>query len=302
MRDHLAGISIFVEAVEAGGFSAAAERLNLSRSSVGKAIARLEERLGTRLFHRTTRSTMLTDDGNAYYEHCLQALEAIRAGEAMLESGRHTVSGRVRISMPVLFGRYCVVPILVGLARRYPELELELSFSDKLVNLVEDGFDLAVRNGPLDHAADHLIARKIARQHMVVCAAPSYVERHGQPECIEDLGMHGIVAYGWSGYTSTWRFPKPGKESAVMFKPQARLKLDDLEAIADLASQGMGLAWLPYWLVKARIQSGTLVPVLEHQPGFVMESYALWPQTQSLPFRLRVVVDALSSELPKVMA
>jgi len=302
MRDHLAGIMIFVEAVEAGGFSAAAERLNLSRSSVGKAIARLEKRLGTRLFHRTTRSTVLTDDGSAYYEHCLQALETIRAGEAVLESGRGTVRGRLRISMPVLFGRYCVAPILAGLACRYPELEMELSFSDKLVNMVEDGFDLAVRNGPLDNSADHLIARKVARQHMVVCAASSYLERQGMPERIEDIGVHDIVAYGRSGYTSTWRFPKSGNEPAVTFKPQARLRLDDVEAIADLASRGMGIAWLPYWLVKERIQSGILVPVLEDQPGFVMESYALWPQTHSLPLRVRVVVDELSNELPKVMA
>lgn len=301
MRNHLAGIAVFVEAVEAGGFSAAAERLNLSRSSVGKAIARLEQRLGTRLFHRTTRSMVLTEAGEAYYEHCLQALEAIRAGEAMLESGRHKVSGRVRISMPVFFGRYCVAPILAGLARQYPELEMELSFSDRLVNLVADGFDLAVRNGPLDNSADHLVARKIAHQHMVVCAAPSYLAIHGVPEHIEDIGMHETIAYSQSGYTYAWRFPKKGNVPAVTFKPKARLRLDDLEAIADLAASGMGIAWLPDWLVKERIHSGALASVLEDQPGFVIESYALWPQTHSLPLRVRVVVDELVSELPKVM-
>src|SRR5882757_11056332 len=129
MIDRLTGVGIFVETVEAGGFSAAATRLNLSRSAVGKTVARLEQRLGVRLFHRTTRSQSLTEDGQAFYERCLKALEEIRQGEAMLESGRREVAGRLRVSMPVLFGRRCAAPLLVGLARRHPKLELELNFS-----------------------------------------------------------------------------------------------------------------------------------------------------------------------------
>lgn len=132
MIGRLAGLPVFIEAVEAQGFSAAAARLNLSRSAVGKSVARLEDRLGVRLFHRTTRSQSLTEDGQAFYEHCLRALAEIRAGEAMLESGRLEVAGRLRVSMPVLFGRRCVAPILAGLAGKHPKLELDLSFSDRL--------------------------------------------------------------------------------------------------------------------------------------------------------------------------
>lgn len=301
MRDRLAGISVFVEAVEAGGFSAAAARLNLSRSAVGKAVARLETRLGVRLFHRTTRSQSLTDDGQAYYEHCLRALETIRAGEAMLESGRRNVGGRLRVSMPVLFGRRCVAPILADLARQYPDLELTLNFSDLLVNVVEDGFDLVVRNGPLDNSADQLAARMIARQHLVVCAAPSYLEARGTPGRIADIVEHETIVYGRSGRVYAWRFPEAGDAPPVTIQPEARLCFDDLEAIADAAAKGMGLTWLPYWLVRDRILSGELVQVLESRPGLVIEAFALWPQSRHMPLRVRVAIDALVKGLPEVM-
>lgn len=145
--EQLKGISIFVETVEAGGFSAAADRLHLTRSAVGKTIARLEQRLGVRLFNRTTRMQSLTEEGRFFYERCLRAVEEIRLGEAMLESGRHSVRGRLRISMPVLFGRLCIAPILENLLDEHPELELDLSFNDRIVDLLEDGFDLVIRNG-----------------------------------------------------------------------------------------------------------------------------------------------------------
>ena len=140
MTDRLKGISVFVTAVEAGSFSLAASRLHLSRSAVGKTIARLEQRLAVRLFHRTTRSQSLTDDGALFYERCLRALEEIRSAETLLESGKQQVSGRLRVSMPVLFGRMCIAPLLTGLAREHPGLELELSFNDRIVDLIEDGF------------------------------------------------------------------------------------------------------------------------------------------------------------------
>src|SRR6266446_615422 len=143
----LSGVDVFVAAVEAGGFAAAGERLHLTRSAVAKAIARIEERLDVRLFHRTTRTLGLTEDGQTYYERCVRALEELRAGEAALESGRREAAGRLRVSAPVLFGRYCVAPVLAKVAAQHPKLELELSFSDRPVDLIEDGFDLAIRNG-----------------------------------------------------------------------------------------------------------------------------------------------------------
>src|SRR5664280_1748699 len=138
MRDSLDGVAVFVEAVEAGGFARAAERLALTRSAVGKTVARMEARLGVRLFHRTTRSQSLTEDGQNYYERCLRALEELRAGEALLESGRREVSGKLKVSMPVLFGRYCVGPVLLELAQEHATLELDLRFSDAVVDLIAE--------------------------------------------------------------------------------------------------------------------------------------------------------------------
>jgi DNA-binding transcriptional LysR family regulator len=299
MSDHLAGISVFVEAVNAGGFANAATRLNLSRSAVGKTVAKLEARLGVRLFHRTTRNQSLTEDGQIYYERCLRALEEIQAGEAMLDSGRQQVSGRLRISMPVLFGRRCVLPVLARLAQQHPDLVLELDFNDRHVHVMEDGFDLAIRSGPLRDDS-HLVARRIAAQRMTVCAAPGYLEAHGAPSSIDQIPAYDAIVYGHSGRVYDWRFPVADAPTQTI-APQSRLRCNDLEAIADAAVAGMGLAWLPLWLVRDRIRAGDLVPLLENQPGLVFDIYALWPKVPSIPLRQRIVIDTLAEALPKIM-
>jgi DNA-binding transcriptional LysR family regulator len=189
MRDRLEGVAVFVEAVEAGGFSRAAEHLALSRSAVGKAIARLETRLGVRLFHRTTRVQSLTEEGQAYYERCQRALDELRAGESFLEAGRTEVIGLLRISMPVLFGRYCVAPILIGMAKQHSKLELDLRFSDLVVDVIGEGFDLAIRNGPTADGSG-LRTRKLLSQKKIVCAAPAYL---AGPEERRQLGKRDQV-------------------------------------------------------------------------------------------------------------
>ena len=164
----LNGIDVFVAAVEAGGFAAAGERLHLTRSAVAKAIARIEEKLNVRLFHRTTRSLRLTEDGQVYYERCVRALKELRAGEAALESGRREAAGRLRVSAPVLLGRRCVAPVLAKVAAQHSKLELELSLSDRPVDLIEDGFDLAIRGGNNGDGAG-LMTRTIGSHRITVC-------------------------------------------------------------------------------------------------------------------------------------
>ncbi len=304
MVDRLTGVSVFIEAAEAGGFSAAATRLNLSRSAVGKAVARLEDRLGVRLFHRTTRNQNLTDDGQAFYEHCQRAMAEIRTGESMLESGRREVAGRLRVSMPVVLGRRCVAPILAGLARQHPKLELDLSFSDRPADLLGDRFDLAVRNSPLGGPLGDwpgLMARRVCRQRMTVCASPAYLTLRGTPQSIEELRGHDAVAYVRpSGRVRTWLFPIRA-DLNVEIMPRLRLRLDDLEAIADAAVAGMGLAWLPSWLIRDRINSGELVRVLDGIPGLVFDCHLVWPQAPHLPLRVRFAIDILAAELPGAM-
>jgi DNA-binding transcriptional LysR family regulator len=182
---------------------------------------------------------------------------------------------------------------------QYPELELELSFSDRPVDLIEDGFDLAVRNGVVGIGAG-LITRRIARQKMTVCASPKYLAAHGTPQDIADLQLHQAVTYSRSGRSRPWLFPTEG-DASLEVVPKNRLRFDDLEAIADAAVAGMGIAWLPCWLIRDHVQSGTLVRILADQPSLILDSYALWPQTPYLSLRTRLTIDALVEELPKIM-
>ncbi|MBB3309443.1 DNA-binding transcriptional LysR family regulator [Rhizobium sp. BK196] len=297
--EQLKGISIFVEAVEAGGFSAAAERLHLTRSAVGKTIARLERRLGVRLFNRTTRMQSLTEEGRFFYERCLRAVEEIRLGEAMLETGRRVVRGRLRISMPVLFGRLCIAPILEKLLDEHPELELDLSFNDRIVDLLEDGFDLAIRNGPLKDNPE-LMARAVARQRMTVCASPAYLERYGIPQTIADIPQHRGVIYRRGDYERSWIFPAPGDPWREI-QPQARLRLDDLGAISDAAVAGRGLAWLPCWLVREDVAAGRLVQVLKHEAANIVDAHAVWLRSPVMLPKVRLAIDTLATRLPAVM-
>ena len=293
--DILADLPAFIAAAEAGSFSAAASRLNLTRSAVGRSIARLEHRLGVRLFHRTTRSLVLTDDGQTFFEHGRRALAEVQTATALLDSGRRIIAGRLRVSMPVLFGRLRIAPILIRLAEAHPALELDLNFSDRLVDVVDDGFDLVVRNGQLRNWPG-LMVRRIAYQLMRVCAAPRYLDGAGVPASLADLPRHHAVLYGRPGYARSWLFPQPGG-STTEIVPPSRMRFDDVGAIRDAAISGHGLAWLPYWLIRDDVDASRLVTVLDHLPAHAFESHALWPQTPHLPLRVRMAIDALVAEL-----
>ncbi|WP_186416662.1 LysR family transcriptional regulator [Bosea sp. CS1GBMeth4] len=297
--DRLTSMAVFVRAVDLGSFVAAAAELGLSAPMVGKHVRFLEERLGLRLLNRTTRRQSLTEFGRAYYERCRSVLAEAEAADALAADQLGEPRGRLRVALPVLFGRHCVLPILLDLARRHPQLELDLSFADGFVDLAEGGHDLAVRTGDL-HDAAHLVTRRLARQRMVVCAAPSYLERHGRPAELADLADHDAVVYRRSGRVRPWLFPRDSGPPAELM-PRHRLRLDDLGAIADAAAFGTGLAWLPSWLVRGRIRSGELVELLPEEGRLPYDVHALWLQTPHLPPKMRVAIDALAAELPGLM-
>lgn len=300
MTDTLKDIPVFVASVEAGSFAQAAVRLHLSRSAVGKSIARLEERLGVRLFHRTTRSQRLTDNGALFYERCLRALEEIRGAETQLETGKHQVNGRLRVAVPVLFGRQCIAPLLIELAQEHPGLELEMSFSDRVVDLVEEGFDMAVRNGALADSSV-LVARRLGEHRMVLCAAPDYLLKNGQPQTVDDLRQHTAINYTRAGRVLPWQLMDYDGTSRT-FIPRSSLNMDDLQAICDAALAGHGLAWLPCWMVIKEIQQGDLVPLLKQAPDVRFDVHAVWQQTPHLPLRVRIAIDMLVKRLPAVMS
>lgn len=298
--DRLVSMAVFVKAVDLGSFAAAAAALDLSGPMVGKHVRFLEERLGVRLLNRTTRRQSLTEFGRAYYERCRVVLAEAEAADALAADELSEPRGKLRVTMPVLFGRRCVAPILLTLVRQYPKLELDLSFNDRVVDLAEDGFDLAIRTGELEDRAG-LIARSVARQRMIVCASPAYLEKHGRPRRIPDLSQHQAIIYSRSGRIPPWLFPRDGQPPAEVTLT-TRLRLDDLDAIADAAAIGMGLAWLPSWLVRERIQSGALVGLLPDEPEFLYDVYTIWLQTPHLPLKVRLAVDALAAGLPGLMA
>ncbi len=299
VNDRLSGVAVFVQAAESGSFAEAAARLELSRSAVAKAIARLEQRLGVRLFHRTTRRQALTEDGQAYYERCVRALAELDAAEAALDSGRREPRGRLRISMPVVFGRHCVAPVLRALAMRHPALELDLSFSDRVAHLVEEGFDLAVRLGPLADSTS-LAARRLGVQHMGIGAAPGYLEARGRPRTVAELDGHAGIAYLRGGRDADWTLVD---EQGRPCRPRidVRLWLDDLQAIADAAIAGIGLAWLPCWMLARYMRSGELELVLDHSHSLPREIYAVWPHSHYLPSKTRAAIDALVAQIPPLL-
>ncbi|WID97546.1 LysR family transcriptional regulator [Bosea vestrisii] len=297
--DRLTSMTVFVRAVDLGSFAAAAAALDLSAPMVGKHVRFLEERLGVRLLNRTTRRQSLTEFGRAYYERCRTVLAEAEAADALAADQLGEPRGKLRVALPVLFGRRCVMPVLLEVAQRHPQLELDLAFGDGFVDLAEGGHDLAIRTGEL-HDAANLVTRRVARQHMIVCAAPSYLEARGTPQQIEELEGRDAVVYRRSGRVRPWLFPREeGPPAEVMLRH--RLRFDDLEAIADAAVLGMGLAWLPSWLVRERLRAGELVELLPDEGRLPYDVHALWLQTPHLPPKIRVAIDALAAELPGLM-
>ena len=282
------GVELFLQIVESGNLTEAAERLNLTRSAVGKGLARLEARLGTRLLQRSTRRQRLTEDGQAYYEHCLRALAELEAAESVLESGRQQPRGRLRASVPLAFGHHYAAPALWGLMDRYPELEIEICFSDRMIDLAQDGFDMAVRIGPLPDT-DRLSARRLGQQVMGLAASPAYVQRRGSIESIEDLAAHRGIAYRSNTTAHRSRLASP-------------LVLDDLQAVADAAIAGVGLAWLPSWLIAhyaLRGQLQAVLPSYREQPAPI---HVIWPTAAHMPAKTRCAIDALVATTPSCLA
>ncbi|MGX9934831.1 LysR family transcriptional regulator [Advenella kashmirensis] len=296
-NDRLNGITTFVRAVEAGSFSLAAERMNLTRSAVGKTIARLEQRLGVLLFQRTSRKQKLTTEGQAYYERCVRALAELDTAEAELNSGRLQPQGVLRISAPKLIGRHCITPVLTTLIERYPDLQIEMIYSDRVADLIEDGLDLAVRIGPLADSTS-LVARPLGQQHQALCASPAYLARHGVPESVSALNGHRAIAYHRGGQDLVWQTlfaHTPGLTLDI------RLRLDDLHSLTDAAIAGVGLAWLPDWQLAQFIRNRQLTAVLPELQLLPTEIHVIWPQTRFLPAKTRIAIDTLLADAPAVL-
>jgi DNA-binding transcriptional LysR family regulator len=285
------GIAEFVAVARLGSFTAAAAELGVTKSSAGRAVSRLETRLGSKLLHRTTRRLVLTPAGEAWLEHCVAALAELDRGESALMLARDMPGGEVRIDLPTTFGRQLVTPVLLDVAERYPALHLNVSFTDRRVDLVSENIDVAVRIGHLDDSAD-LIARQIGVQHMVIVGAPGYIAKRGAPRSEDDLKFHDCIAGRRQGNRIAWLLKQPDG-SIARHAVSAKHEIQDFETVQRAVRAGHGLAQLPFWMVQDDIRDGKLLTVLDGMSGGEVPINILWPRTKALPAKIRVIVDGL---------
>jgi DNA-binding transcriptional LysR family regulator len=288
--DPLAGVAVFVAAARAGSFTRAGERLGMTKSAVGKSIARLEQRLGIPLFHRTTRLNKLTPDGEAFFATCAAAMDEIGATEAALTSRRQVLRGRLRIDMPVAFGRRVLLPMLFEIVRPHPALTLSLSFNDATIDPLLDDVDLVIRFGALKDSS-HLVARHLADQERVICASPAYLQRHGMPATLADLQGHQGIVGSPQGPPMHWVVREQGAVKRIA--PPRTHHLSDGESMVDAAIAGLGICQMPASLVRQAVARGALVPLLVELSTVPVEVHALWPRQAHLSPRVRYVIDQL---------
>lgn len=286
----------FVAAVQAGGFSAAAREMGLARSVVGKSVARLESSVGVRLLNRTTRQISLTDDGAIAFERWRQILDDLAEVDATLAQRRGRPTGLLRLTAPIALGHTMVLPVLQNLLQRWPELTAEVHFSPRYVDVIAEGFDVAVRVGAPDENVE-LQARTIGKQQFVTCGSPQYLEDHGTPQCPRDLTKHSKIAFLKGEGPPSWRFKHDGQLQVLDVVP--RLCMDSGEALMRAGVMGLGLLHLPTYVVGEALGNGSLVEVLADYrppPDLIRVVY---PSKRQLSPRVRTFIDALVEMLPE---
>ncbi|WP_228940360.1 MULTISPECIES: LysR family transcriptional regulator [Photorhabdus] len=287
-------MAVFVQVIESESLSAAARKLGMTPSAVSKLINRLEIRLGVRLLNRTTRKLQLTPEGSVFYERSIRILEDIVVAEQEANQGA-VPRGRIRVHCHVAFGKHCLMPLLPDFLQRYPEITLDISLCDLVVDLLDDRSDVAIRVGPLDDS--RLMVRWLGSSRMVVVGAPSYLERMGIPSMPGDLGRYNRLGFGFTRHVKAWPFID--SEERVQQLPSGNLLLGDGETMRKAAIAGLGLARLARFHVNADIQAGLLLPVLEnYNPGDEEKIYAVFVGSgRQFPSRVRVFLDYLTENI-----
>jgi DNA-binding transcriptional LysR family regulator len=277
---------MFIAVVERHSLTAAAEKLGVSSGQASKLVSRLEQELGVQLLHRTTRSVSTTEAGQAYYERIKGLLEDMDELDATIRSASGAPRGRLTMTVPITFGTQVLAPLLAEFAEAHPLIELDVSFSDRVVNLVEEGFDLALRIGTLRDSS--LIARKLCPIRLVTTASPAYLEKFGRPATPADVAGHACIVDTNFADSATWRFAK-GTSVPI----RGRLRFSNAEACAAAAAIGLGLVQGPSFVAGDRIRSGQLVPVLQSFEPDPLALWAVYTTGRHLAAKVRVMVDFL---------
>lgn len=294
-EDRLTALESFAAVARRLSFVAASDELGVSASALSRRIAQLEASLGTRLFQRTTRKVSLTEAGGVYLRYVIEALEQIADGHAAVSKFASEPTGRLRVALPNLFGQLQVAPRIPKFLRRNPKISLELSFSDWAVDLVSEGYDVAVRVGTLESSS--LVARRLAPNRRLLCASPEYLAHHGEPTDPHELVNHACLQV--STYRSyDWRLQRDDETIDVAISPVIRA--DNGEALRQAALAGCGITLMPTFIVSDDMRAGRLVQILSEWQATESWVWALYPHTRFLPLKVRAFVDFLVAEFGDV--
>ena len=293
VADRLGSLSTFVHAAELRSFTSAGRRLGISSSAVGKTIVRLEQRLGVQLFVRSTRSVTLTAEGQAFLERCRRILAEIEAAETEIAQSHGEPAGRIRVSMPLT--SVLLTPTITAFAAAYPKIELDIDFSDRIVDLVEEGFDVVLRTGPATDSM--LMTRVIGSFRYVVVASPDYLGRAGAPQTPEDLLSHSCLHHRWStsGKLEGWRLKRDGQY--LNLELPTSLVCSTIEPLIDMAERGLGIACLPIFAVRRQLDEGSLISLLDGHLDDLGVFRLVWPARRQLLPRVRIFVDFMAEHL-----
>lgn len=302
--DKLSGLLAFVKTADLGSFVAAGRALEISASAVGKGVARLEQEVGVRLLQRSTRRMQLTAEGELFHERCRRALDDLDDARAMLSQARELPRGRLRVSAPIV-GYHFLTPVLPGFVQRYPQVELDIVYTDRAVDLIDEGIDVAVRSG--DPPDSRLVSRPLQPFRLLLCASPAYLARHGTPLAARELALHAAVRFRHpsSGKLLDWPLLPAGTEAEVAAEtgpgtgpyPRTVLACNNMEAVCGATLRGLGIACMPDFLAGQALADGRLVSVLDAWMGGGGQYRALWPSSRHLSSKVRVFVDYLGEQL-----
>jgi DNA-binding transcriptional LysR family regulator len=283
------GVSEFVAVAETASFTAAAKRLGISTTQVSRQVSMLETRLSTKLFYRTTRKVSVTEVGNIYYQHCRQVLDGLEEAERAISDLQSKPAGKLHITAPVTYGERSIAPLVNDFMVKYPELEVRLFLTNKLVNLVEEGFDLAIRLGHLDNSS--MMAKRLATRTQYVCASPKYLNKYGVPHSISELDHHNCL----KGTLDFWHFQENKKAHNIRVK--GNMSCNSGPVLVDAALKGIGIVQLPDYYVLPYIEQGRLRPLLEHNRAPDEGIWALYPNNRHLSPKIRMLIDYLKAQL-----
>ena len=283
------GVSEFVAVAEAESFTAASKKLGISTAQVSRQVSALEARLAAKLFYRTTRKVSVTEVGRIYYQHCRQVLDGLEEAERAITNLQSTPRGLLKVTAPVTYGEGTIAPLLNDFMLQYPELEVQLLLSNKKVDLIDEGFDLAIRLGKLEDSS--MMAKRLGSRTQYVCASEEYLTAHGVPYSLSELDQHNCL----QGTLDYWRFQEDGKPRNIRVK--GKLRCNSGHALTDAALKGIGIVQLPDYYVQQYIDSGQLIPLLtpftESDDGI----WALYPHNRHLSSKVRMLVDYLAEQL-----